>query len=1032
MSAVRLALRAVWWRKGLSLTILLIATLAISAAVVGPMYGRAAEESLLREHLAAAQVNQTGVTLTRDSQRVPTPPSELLESVRQRAADERLGHYFGPAHFALRTQPTSAIFLPGLIRPAAVARLAWRDSQCQVLRFTEGRCPTGPGEAVLSRAAAAYLHLRVGQPMSMAVGPSPLRLRIVGLYEVARPGSPLWFGHSYTDAQQATDDGPDRLDSVFVSQQVMLRSAPQGVYADAERPLVLDRVRLDDLDVLDSRLRSLHDQLAASSELVVITAPISDIVREIRDDRATVTLSALLATVQLVLLTWFVLYLVVANTVEERSDEIALAKLRGLSPASTASFGLAEPLLLLLLALPLGVLTGYLAAWRMAGAFLLHGTPVALRLPVLLWALASAMGAAVAAGLAARSLLTRPLLEQLLGEVDQSARIRRPIVIDAMVLVLAGAGVYQLVRTSGGGADPTDGLALLTPGLVALAAGLLGARVVPVLARALHRRTRRPRRTASFLATRHVARRPAALRVVVLVCVAAALATFAVDAWQVAGRNRDHLAAQEVGAAEVLHVQAPSTLRLLQAVRAADPSGRHAMAVAELIPTGGTGPNRVVAVDSERLARVASWVPEWSHLPLAELARRLRAPAPAPVVLDGRQARLQVRAGSLPPTPTFLALDVKTDAGRVAVSLGRLRRGVHDYVGSLPSCTGGCRLEDLSVQRNIGDFAPAAGSLTVLSVGTERGPAQAGLTDAGRWRPVRENLADPTAELPAKAGPAGNGLEIDFATESSEIPRVAPQDTPPLLPVVAVRRAQPTAVPAIRGASLGTGLDGMQALATVVGTVEVLPRAGRQGTMVDLAYAERAAADPDSLVDQQVWLAPGTPRAVRAALLAHGLRTVSVERQATVRAFLDRQGSALALRLFLAAALASVLLALAAAATMVFVSARHRAYEIAAMRSLGIRSRTLVGSITREQGWLLWGGTLLGAAAGVVAAWLALPAYPLAKADGNGPPLALSPAYAPIVGLALAVLALSAVVAHVSARAVVRAGAPDRLREARG
>ncbi|HSR25773.1 MAG TPA: FtsX-like permease family protein, partial [Candidatus Eisenbacteria bacterium] len=502
MSAVRLALRAVWWRRGLSATILLIATLAISAAVVGPMYGRAAEESLLREHLAAAQVNQTGVTLTRDSQRVPTPPSELLASVRRRAADDRLDHYFGPAHVALRTQPTSAIFLPGQNRPAAVARLALRDSQCQALRFTDGRCPTGPGEAVLSRAAAAYLHLRVGQPLHMAVGASPLRLRIVGLYEVAEPGSPLWFGHSYTDAQQATDDGPDRLDTVFVSQQAMLAAAPQGVYADAERALVLDRVRLDDLDVLDSRLRSLHDQLAASPELVVITAPISDIVREIRDDRATVTLSALLATVQLVLLTWFVLYLVVANTVEERSDEIALAKLRGLSPGGTASFGLAEPLLLLLLALPLGLLTGFLAAWRMTGAFLLPGTPVALRLPVLLWALASAMGAAVAAGLAARSLLTRPLLEQLLGEVDQSARIRRPIVIDAMVLVLAAAGVYQLVRTSGGGADPTDGLALLTPGLVALAAGLLGARVVPMLARALHRRTRRPRRVASFLATR--------------------------------------------------------------------------------------------------------------------------------------------------------------------------------------------------------------------------------------------------------------------------------------------------------------------------------------------------------------------------------------------------------------------------------------------------------------------------------------------------------------------------------------------------
>ncbi|HEX6921360.1 MAG TPA: FtsX-like permease family protein [Actinomycetes bacterium] len=1032
LHAVRLALRAVWWRKGLSLTILLIATLAISAAVVGPMYGRAAEESLLREHLAAADVSQTGVTLTRNSERAPVAPDELLGSVRRAAADRRLDHYFGPAHLALRTQPSAAIRLPGLTRPAAVARLAWRDSQCAALRFVEGRCATGAAEAVLSKPAAAYLHLGVGKPLTIGVGASSQTLRIVGLYEVTDPESSVWFGHNYADAQQAADDGPDRLDTVFVSQQAMLRAGQAGVYADAERPLLLDRVRLDDLQVLADRLTSLRRELAAGPEVVVPTAQLTDVVAQIKDDRKSVTLSALLATVQLVLLTWFVLYLVVANTVEERSDEIALAKLRGLSPTSTASFGLAEPLLLLLLALPLGLLAGFAAAWRMTGAFLLPGTPVTLGPTVTLWALAAAMGAAVAAGLAARALLTRPLLEQLLGEVDQSARIRRPVVIDAMVLVLAGAGVYQLVRTTGGGADPTDGLALLTPGLVALAAGLLGGRVVPVLARSMHRRTRRPRRIGAFLATRHVARRPAALRVVVLVCVAASLATFAVDAWQVAGRNRDHLAAQEVGAAEVIHVAAPSTLRLVQAVRAADPSGRHAMAVAELVPNGGTGPNRVVAVDTERLARVASWVPEWSGVSLAELARRLHAPAPEPVMLEGKAVRLQVRADELPRTPTYLSVHVKADSGRVAVPLGRLRPGVHDYAGSLPPCAGGCRLEDLAVERDLGDFAPAAGRLTVQSVRTDKGTVDAGLGAEGRWSPVRKNLADPTEELPATTGASGSGLQVTFATESSEIPTVAPVDTPALLPVVAVRSAPPTEVPAIKGAALGTALDGAQELTTVVGSVEVLPRAGRQGLLTDLSYAERAAADPDSLVDQQVWLAPGTPASVREALAAGGLRTVRVERQAAVRAALDRQGSALALRLFLAAALASVFLALAAAATMVYVSARHRAYEIAAMRSLGVRSRALVGALTREQWWLLGSGTVLGAAAGVLAAWLALPAYPLAKADGNGPPLALSPAYVAILVLAAIVLALCGAVAHGSARAVVRAGAPDRLREARG
>jgi ABC-type antimicrobial peptide transport system permease subunit len=239
-------------------------------------------------------------------------------------------------------------------------------------------------------------------------------------------------------------------------------------------------------------------------------------------------------------------------------------------------------------------------------------------------------------------------------------------------------------------------------------------------------------------------------------------------------------------------------------------------------------------------------------------------------------------------------------------------------------------------------------------------------------------------------------------------------------------------VPQLRGAALGTSLDGAQALVHVVGTSAVLPRAGRQGTLVDLVYAERSATDPDTLVEREVWLAAGTPSSVRKALAASGLRTTGVEKQSDRRSVLDRQGSALALRLFLVAAIASVFLALAAAATMVYVGARHRAYEIAAMRSLGVPSGQLVGSVTREQSWLLGAGTLLGCAAGVLAAWLALPAFPLASALGNGPPLALAPAYAWIAGSTALVLVLCVLVAGASARMVVRSGRPDRLREARG
>jgi putative ABC transport system permease protein len=102
------------------------------------------------------------------------------------------------------------------------------------------------------------------------------------------------------------------------------------------------------------------------------------------------------------------------------------------------------------------------------------------------------------------------------------------------------------------------------------------------------------------------------------------------------------------------------------------------------------------------------------------------------------------------------------------------------------------------------------------------------------------------------------------------------------------------------------------------------------------------------------------------------------------------------------------------------------------LRALGVRASALTRAGTREQGVLLGSGIVLGAAAGLIAAWLALPAYPLSGDRTDGPPLLLGPAYLPILGVVVVVLVLAGIVAYVGARSVVRAGHPDRLREARG
>jgi hypothetical protein len=177
-----------------------------------------------------------------------------------------------------------------------------------------------------------------------------------------------------------------------------------------------------------------------------------------------------------------------------------------------------------------------------------------------------------------------------------------------------------------------------------------------------------------FLASRQIARRPGALRAVVLSTVAVALAAFAVDSWDVSAENRQQRAAQEVGAAQVLHVTGGSAALLLDTVRAADPSGRRAMAAAELIPVGAQG--RIVAVDAPRLPAVGEWRAGWADRPVEDISRQLHPPMPEPLVLGDGTLTVRATGRNLRAAiGTQLALAVERGGTPVEVPLGGLRSG---------------------------------------------------------------------------------------------------------------------------------------------------------------------------------------------------------------------------------------------------------------------------------------------------------------------------------------------------------------------
>ena len=110
-----------------------------------------------------------------------------------------------------------------------------------------------------------------------------------------------------------------------------------------------------------------------------------------------------------------------------------------------------------------------------------------------------------------------------------------------------------------------------------------------------------------------------------------------------------------------------------------------------------------------------------------------------------------------------------------------------------------------------------------------------------------------------------------------------------------------------------------------------------------------------------------------------------------------------------------------------YISARRRAYELAAMRSLGASHRVLVRSGRLEQLALTVTGVALGAAAGLVGAALTLPNL-LESASADNPTPWFGPAWLPVLATVAGVLLLLGLVAEVGARRTARLAQPDLLR----
>jgi putative ABC transport system permease protein len=1037
---LRLAVRGLWYRRSTALIVLVLAVVASAAAVVAPLYSRAAEESIVRDTLQRADVYSLGVHISR-------PQGDRKEHIEDEqkatfAAAQMRSHLTHPAFGTVRlAYQTRGTYHPtaGPVRGSiVVGRVVERPGVCGHLPTLTGRCPRQPSEGILTQRSLALLGIKVGDTIPIDLTelttdesgtvPPTLLVKVVGSFDPVPVANSYWVGQPYfteffpLSVPYGLTDLPPVADPVFVGQGTAATAQITGYTIDA--PVLAEQVRLNDGPALVGQVQRLNEFLSAYSLSSVTQLPSA--LERANTGRNLVRIASPLAVTQLVLLSWWTLFLVVGSATEERSPELGLAKLRGLSQGQTGRFGLAEIVLLLVVAAPLGTVAGYVAV-RAAGPHVFApGTHVALTSSVLLTVSIALSGGVVTAALAARRVFRRSVGD-LLRRVPSRGSGRRGTLLEGVVVTLAIAGLAQLISDRGGRPSP---VAVLAPGMVAVVGGLLASRLLVGFARSGSVRAAQRGNAARLIGWCGVARRPGTARIASVLAIATCLMLIGVEAWTVAERGRVERSSAEVGAAVVLNVRASTSNALLTAVRRADPSGRYAMAVVEVADSNQQ--DTVLAVDSSRADRIMRWGP-----PDAKPGRSIRSlispPVAPPIVL--RPGRLEVTATvAAMKSPSPLKLTARLDRAGVAVLLpmGALSIGRATYTVAVPQgCRTGCRLAALSIGHAANDLTAATARLSLSRIAAGS-PGDVHPLDTAFAQPTFWHGGAATTGGPEATVRAGASLAVDVFTPGGFDAEIVHGDAPDPLPAYSGSDAgrdatEPGAVPTVTS----EGLSGTDTRFRPTRTGAFVPRAGRAALLVDLELALRGPASAPA-GDRQVWLARddrSTERRFTHALAGQDIRVLSRETSAAVERGYAGDGAVLALRLLLVCGAAAIVVSVGALLVAAYVGRRQRAYDVAALRVVGLSRRTVRALLLREALATVLISLATGGAAALIATWVVLPSLP----QFDNPSDTIAVRYAPDAASGWAALAglglvLGAVGLSVTALQL-RSGRADRLRE---
>ena len=558
----------------------------------------------------------------------------------------------------------------------------------------------------------------------------------------------------------------------------------------------MQKVDIDTMDAAQANLVQWQAEIVAEPPPVIQSddvVSLQGLFEDVRAEQHLLSQITLAAIVPLVVLALLLLYVLISSAAEVRRQEVALAKLRGFSAAKVVRFAVAEPVAVLLFAVPVGIALAVVASRAVTNVWLGQTpfvvTPQAVSSAVIVTAVALA-GALVAV----LGVVREPLAASLASTSRRRTSSRWALLAQGALVMLSAAAVVQVVTSDA--TQSSSLVELLSPLFVALGASVLAMVGLAFLARLWMRRTSGRGGLSPFLASRRLVRRQDLMQLVLPLLLSTAMATFAASAWKVAddwrvskaassGRRRDgvlhrHLAGPALladapdrpgrpvprrdGAARAAHDRRrPGGARRLAAVRPGDHLGS---GVGHRRPGAGAG-----LADGGRAAGP-------DHVEPATTSPS----SLTDVSLDGS---LNL------PVSLWMRYLSKTTGDQETLPMGEVpMKGDATIKGFASGCEEGCELQQLYFSGSSSSVSDVHGSLTIASIAADGDdPGDWRLTDDTAWRPARP-YGTTSGEAPVQLSASASGLTLEIPEGDSTVVRLTSSDLPGAPPMVATTSTQ--------------------------------------------------------------------------------------------------------------------------------------------------------------------------------------------------------------------------------------------------